>query len=43
MHQKIGNFKQEGVLKQHVFFDGEYHDVLILSIFKEDFLNRNDK
>lgn len=37
MHEKIGNFKTEGCLKNHVFYDGKYHDVLILSIFKEDF------
>jgi RimJ/RimL family protein N-acetyltransferase len=39
MHEKIGNFKEEGCLKDHVFYDGKYHDVLILSIFKEDFNN----
>lgn len=39
MHQKIGNFKEEGILKKHVYFDGLYHDVLILSLFKEDFIN----
>ncbi len=38
MHQKIGGFIEEGRLKNHVYFDGKYHDVLILSIFKEDFL-----
>lgn len=38
MHHKIGNFKQEGILKQHVYYDGVYHDVLILSLFKEDFI-----
>lgn len=37
MHEKIGAFKQEGELKKHFYFDGEYHDVLILSLFKEDF------
>lgn len=38
MHQKIGGFVQEGKLKNHVYFDGEYHDVLILSLFKDDYL-----
>ena len=38
MHQKIGNFITEGTLKKHVYFDGEYHDVFILSLFREDFL-----
>jgi RimJ/RimL family protein N-acetyltransferase len=37
MHLAIGNFKHEGTLKQHVFFEGLYHDVLIFSIFREDF------
>jgi len=37
MHQKIGNFKEEGILKKHVFFDGNYHDVFIMSIFKDDY------
>lgn len=37
MHEKIGGFVEEGRLKRHVFFDGEYHDVLILSLFKENF------
>ena len=37
MHEKIGSFKQEGCLKEHVYFDGKYFDVLILSLFKEDF------
>jgi len=38
MHQKIGNFKPEGILENHVFFDGNYHDILILSLFKDDYL-----
>lgn len=38
MHQKIGCFITEGKLKNHVYFDGEFHDVLILSLFKEDYL-----
>ncbi len=38
MHEKIGNFKEEGRLMQHVFYNGEYHDIIILSLFKEDFL-----
>jgi RimJ/RimL family protein N-acetyltransferase len=37
MHQKIGHFMQEGTLKKHVFFDGEYYDVIIMSLFKEDY------
>ena len=40
MHQKIGNFIQEGELKKQVYFDGNYHNVLILSLFKEDFFKK---
>lgn len=39
MQKKIG-FLQEGRLKNHIFHDGNYHDVLILSLFKQDYLNR---
>ncbi|HBX50586.1 MAG: hypothetical protein A2W98_01215 [Bacteroidetes bacterium GWF2_33_38] len=38
MHQKIGNFKQEGKLVKHYYINNEYHDVLILSLFREDFI-----
>ncbi len=41
MHQKIGGFVTEGKLKDQVYFDGEYHDVLILSLFKEDYSKNN--
>lgn len=37
MHLAIGEFKLEGTLKQHIFYDGIYHDLLLLSIFREDF------
>ncbi|MDD4354246.1 MAG: GNAT family protein, partial [Candidatus Nanoarchaeia archaeon] len=37
MHEKIGNFKEEGCLKKHVYWNNENHDVLVLSLFKEDF------
>jgi RimJ/RimL family protein N-acetyltransferase len=37
MHEKLGNFIEEGRLKEHVFFDDKYHDVLILSLFKKDY------
>lgn len=39
MHQKLGKFIEEGRLKKHVYFDGKYHDVIILSLFREDFKN----
>lgn len=31
-----GTAKEEGVLKKHFFMDGKYHDVVILSFFKEN-------
>ena len=40
MHEKIGRFKEEGRLKKHVFFDGKYYDVLILSLFKKEFYEK---
>ncbi len=39
LHKKLNVIKEEGRLKQHYYFDGEYHDVLILSLFKEDYLS----
>lgn len=38
MHEKIGMYKQEGRLERQYYFDGQYHDVLILSLFREDYL-----
>lgn len=36
--QKRLGFKQEGVLRQHVFRDGKYEDVVLFSILKEEYL-----
>ena len=36
--QKRLGFKQEGVLRQHVYRDGKYEDVVLFSILKEEFL-----
>ncbi len=36
LYEKIG-FEKEGVLRQHYFWNGEYHDVLIYGLFKENF------
>jgi ribosomal-protein-alanine N-acetyltransferase len=36
LYKKFG-FSQEGCLENNVFYDGEYHDVLILSLFREDY------
>ncbi|HOQ43026.1 MAG TPA: GNAT family protein [Smithellaceae bacterium] len=33
LYEKIG-FKREGLLKRHYYFDGGYHDVLIMSLIK---------
>lgn len=38
MHKKIGQFSEEGRLKKHVYFENKYYDVLIISIFKEEYL-----
>jgi len=39
MHQSLGGFIEEGILTKHVYFDNKYHDVIILSLFKEDYQN----
>lgn len=39
MHKKIGVVHEEGCLKKQYFLNGVYHDVLILSIFREDYPN----
>lgn len=38
-HKKLG-FIQEGYFKKHVFKNGNYEDVVFLSLFKEDLLNK---
>lgn len=37
MHDKIGGFIEEGCLKRHVYYNDKYHNVKVLSLFKEDF------
>ena len=37
LFQKLG-FKEEGILRKHHFVDGEYKNVLIMSLFREDYL-----
>lgn len=37
MHEKIGGFEEEGLLKNHIYFDNEYHDIKVLSFFREEF------
>jgi len=36
LYKKIG-FETEGLLKRQVYIDGSYHDVVVMSIFKENF------
>ena len=33
-------YKKEGVLKNHLYRDGSYHDVVIFAVFKDDFLTK---
>lgn len=37
LYEKLG-FEKEGELKQHYFWNGSYHDVLIYGLFKENFV-----
>lgn len=36
LHSRVGKFREEGVLKEHYFFNAKYYDVHILSFFRED-------
>jgi len=37
LYDKLG-FREEGRLSKHFFVVGDYHDIYILSLFKEDFI-----
>lgn len=37
-YSKRCGYKVEGTLKKHVFREGEYHDIVELAVFKEDWL-----
>ena len=37
LFRKLG-FIEEGVLKNHYFVNGEYKDIMIMSLFKDDYL-----
>lgn len=41
LQKKIG-FIQEGRFQSHIFHDGKFHDVVILSLFKNEFIKNND-
>ena len=38
IYKKIG-FKEEGILRQHFFANGKYHDSIFMEIFNEEFLS----
>ena len=37
MHKRFG-FKEEGIFKKHIYHQGEYKDVVMMSIFKDDYI-----
>lgn len=41
-HKKFG-FKEEGCLSKHVFKNNEYVDLLLMALFKEDWLENKDE
>jgi UDP-4-amino-4,6-dideoxy-N-acetyl-beta-L-altrosamine N-acetyltransferase len=42
MHRQFG-FKQEGILKAHTYHLGHYQDVVIMSVFREDYEGNKEK
>ena len=42
IHQRFGS-KIEGTLRQHIFKNGKYHDVIVLGILKEEWEKIKDK
>ncbi len=36
LFRKLG-FNEEGILRKHYFVDGEYKDIVIMSLFKDDY------
>lgn len=41
LYEKIG-FKREGILREYLYFDNEYHDAVTMSILKKEFELRRD-
>ncbi|WP_371413714.1 GNAT family N-acetyltransferase [Virgibacillus sp. Bac330] len=39
-YEKLG-FKQEGIRREVLFYDGEYHHAIMMSILKDEYLKRN--
>lgn len=35
-------FQVDGVMKEHIYQNGNYHDAIMLSLTSEDFFNKND-
>ncbi|MEN1970567.1 GNAT family protein [Lentibacillus sp. N15] len=35
-YEKLG-FKQEGIIRDELFYDGEYHDLIIMGVLKNEF------
>jgi len=42
LHERMG-WKKEGVLKKQVFREGEYHDIVLFSHFRDDYIKRKNK
>lgn len=40
LYKKIG-FENEGILKKQIYLDGSYHDLLIMSIIRDGFEDKN--
>lgn len=39
--RKLG-FTEEGVMRQRIYSNGEYHDMVMISMLKEEFVSRNN-
>jgi [ribosomal protein S5]-alanine N-acetyltransferase len=42
LFNKLG-FSKEGTLRKHFFIDGDYKDVVIMSLLREDYLKKTEK
>jgi RimJ/RimL family protein N-acetyltransferase len=42
LFDSIVGFKEEGLLKEQFYFDGTYHDVIVFSLFRDDWFS-NEK
>lgn len=36
LHERMG-WEKEGILKKHLFRDGEYHDIILFALFKDNY------